>query len=279
MALKRQPNAEPAATLKIVAPSETAAPQNDWTGRVGALSALPRPAAFRRGVHLLSYALMGALIGVALLVATATLPVLFGYHTYVINGGSMAPSLKAGSVAVSKTTSPYNLEIGDVIARREAPDSIPVLHRIVDISVEDGQRVFITQGDQNRSSDPEPLALDGPGDKVVYSVPYAGYILRYAGSGLGRLLLIGAPLAVLAVIGLRERRRPPRQGRGSGTGTAAEEGAEEPLPLDITPPAQEEEAPREAAAVLIEPPSAWRRAALALADSGRWTGARWGMER
>jgi signal peptidase len=207
---------------------------------------------------------LGALIGIVLLVAAATLPVLFGYHTYVVNGGSMGSALKAGSVAVSKPTSPYDLDIGDIIARRESPDSQPVLHRIVGISVEDGQRVFVTQGDVNQTPDSQPVALDGPGDKVVFSVPYAGYILRYAGSGLGRLLLIGAPLALLAVIVLREKWRPPGQGKGTGTGTAAEDRGEAPPVLDITPPPEEEEALREAAAVLLEPPRPWRGAALPL---------------
>jgi signal peptidase len=222
----------------MVAPSETAAPQNDWTGRVGALSALPRPAAFRRGVRLLSYAVLGALIGVALLVATATLPVLFGYHTYVINGGSMAPALKAGSVAVSKPTSPYDLEIGDVIARRESPDRPPVLHRIVDFTVVDGQRLFVTQGDANRTPDPEPVAFEGTGDKVVFSVPYAGYILQYAGSGLGRLLVTGAPLALLAAIALRERWRSRRPDTGASTDT---DDSERALPPDASPSPETEQ--------------------------------------
>lgn len=229
MATERSPSKEPAATLRIVATTETAAPRSDWTGRVGALSALARPAAFQRGARLLSYAVLGALIGVAVLVAAATLPVLFGYHTYVVEGGSMGSSLKAGSVAVSKPTSPYALDIGDIIARRSSPDTPPVLHRIVDISIEDGQRVFVTQGDVNRTPDPQPVAFDGPGDKVVYSVPYAGYILHYVGSGLGRLLVIGAPLALLAATVLREKWRPPRQRR------AAPEQEQAPEPEPVAP--------------------------------------------
>ena len=197
----------------------------------------------------------------------------------------MGPSLQAGSVAVSKPTSPYDLEIGDIIARRESEDNPPVLHRIVGITTEDGQPLFTTQGDVNRTPDPLPVALDGPGDRVVFSVPYAGYILQYSGSGPAGLLLIGGPLAALAVILLWERRQGPRQGKGSGTGTAADDQAEVTFPLQTTPPMEEEEAGREAAAVLMEPPGFWRRAALllvlaplvmiaglALADPGRWVG-------
>lgn len=247
------------------------------------MSALARPGALRRGVRLLSYASLGALIGVGLLVAAVTLPVLFGYHNYIVYGGSMAPSLKARSVAVSKPTNAQELQVGDTIVRRSSPDSPPVLHRIVDITVVGGQHLFTTQGDANRTPDPEPVVLEGPGDKVIYSVPYAGYILHYAGSGLGRLVLIGAPLAILAVIVLRERWRWPRRGKGSGTGSAGKGGGEETSPSDTTSPPQEDEAPRQAAAVLIEPQTSWWAAASllllaplalalasALADPSRW---------
>ena len=258
MALQRKPREEPAAPLRIVAPTETATTRSNRSGRVGALSDLARPAAFQRAVRLLSYAAQGALVGVLMLVAVSTLPTLFGYHTYTVQGGSMGDSLKAGSVAVSKPTSPYDLEIGDIIARSQ--DGTPILHRIVEITVEDGQRRFITQGDVNRTPDPEPVALDGPGDKVVFSLPYAGYILQYSESGLARILLIGAPLAILGAIVLRDTRRTPRQGKGSGTGTADEERAAEPSPLKAAPPTEAEEAPKEAAAVLMELPVFRRRA-------------------
>lgn len=227
MALERKPGEKPAATMRIVAPTETAASRSDWAGRVGALGALARPVALRRGARFLSYAVLGVLIGAVALVATATLPTFFGYHTYAINGGSMAPSLRVGSAAVAKPTSPWALEVGDIIARRGSTDGPPVLHRIVEITDVDGQRVFVTQGDQNRSPDPEPVALEGPGDKVIYSVPYAGYILNFAGSWPGRLLLIGAPLAFFTALVLRDVGRSPRQRHAA----SQQEPAREPKPV------------------------------------------------
>ena len=242
MATERETRAEPAATPRIVAPTETAAPSSDMTGRVGALSALPRSATFRRGGRLLPYAVLGALIGVVLLVAAATLPTLFGYHGYIVYGGSMAPGMRAGSVAVSKPTSPQELTVGDVIAHRLSPDSTPVLHRIVDITVVDSQLLFVTQGDANRTPDPEPVAFEGTGDRVVYSVPFVGYLLHYAGNGLGRLLLIGVPLALLAAITLRDAWRSRRRDVGSGA-----DASEEPSPHGTAPPVTTDEEYRDAA--------------------------------
>ena len=245
MATKRETRAEPAANPRVVAPPETAAPSNDMTDRVGALSALPRSAVFRRGVRLLSYAVMGALIGVTLLVAAATAPTLFGYHTYIVYGGSMGEGLPQGSAAVSKATSAQELSVGDIIARPGSSASTAVLHRIVDVTVVDGQRLFVTQGDANATADPEPVGLAGTGDRVVYSVPYAGYLLDYAGGGRGRLLLIVAPLALLAAIMLRENLQERLQlSWRTPSGAAAGEG---PPSGDAAPPPSIEDEYRDAA--------------------------------
>lgn len=175
--------------------------------RAGALAALARSLPIRDHWRRLSYLLLGALAGVGLLVAASTLPTFMGYHTYVINGGSMEPSLPKGSAAVARATSPSALEVGDVIARRSVAGE-PVLHRIVSITTnEEGTRLFVLQGDQNRTPDPTPLELVGLGDKVVYSVPYAGYVINFASSPLGRFVLVVAPIAMLAILVVQDIRR------------------------------------------------------------------------
>lgn len=154
----------------------------------------------RRAGRIAAYALLAVLAGILLLVAAATVPVLFGYHTYNVNGGSMGPSLAAGSTAVTKPTSPQLLSVGDIIAYRAGSDSPHVLHRIVEIKTVEGVRVFVTQGDRNATPDPIPVALGGPGDRVVYSVPYAGYVLTFARTTTGKIVLIALPLALLAMM-------------------------------------------------------------------------------
>ncbi len=111
----------------------------------------------------------------------------------------MEPALSLGSAAVTKPTSPFALDIGDIISVHDADDGSATLHRIVDIRTVNGERQFITQGDQNRTPDVEPVVLTGFGDKVVYSVPYAGHLLNIARSWFGRLLLLGIPALFVAV--------------------------------------------------------------------------------
>lgn len=162
----------------------------------------------RRALKLASYCAVAGLIGVFLMVAVATLPVFFGYHTYTVDGRSMEPALKRGSVAIAAPTSPRALGVGDIIAYRHLPENPPVLHRIVQVTNEDGQLRFVTQGDQNQTPDAQLVSLQGPGDKVLYTVPYAGYVLDFVSSTLGRVLLLGLPLPALLIMFFTPWTRP-----------------------------------------------------------------------
>lgn len=280
MATFRSSNEDPSANLNIAARTQTVASRSSRSGRTGPLGGLVRSAPFRRTVRLLAYATLAVLVGALLLVAAATGPVLLGYHTYNVEGRSMAPSLQLGSAVVTHPTSPRALKVGDIIVRPGSGDSPPVLHRVVDITVgDDGQRLFVTQGDQNQTRDPKPVAFDGSGDKVIYSVPYAGYIIGFARSWLGRLVLIGIPLILLVAIFSRDHWTSGRKEKGSNTGVA--DGGRPAS--NVSPPDDADENWREAAAVLRGPPKPSHRVArlllmplaitlgLVLAGPSRWS--------
>ncbi len=209
---------------------------SDWTGY---LAAAAQSRQLRRALRPLSYILMAGVVGVLLLVATATVPVLFGYHTYIVNGGSMEPALKRGSVAVTHPTSPRALRVGDIIAYHHTPENPPVLHRIVEVTNDNGQLGFITQGDQNTTPDSEPASLQGPGDKVVYNVPYAGYVLSFAESGTGRLALIGVPLALFVALSLRENRQSAQVRKEPDIGLRPVKTQTAPAAVVVTPTTQQ----------------------------------------
>ncbi len=171
------------------------------------------PARARRATRILSYAIAAVLVGVVILVGVGTVPTLFGYHTYVVTSGSMEPVLKTGSVAVAAPANPLTLKVGDIIAYLPSAGSTHVLHRIVRIDEANGQRQFITQGDHNAAPDPTPVTLSNDGDRIVYSVPYAGYIVAFAQGWDGRFLLMGVPALLLAFILGRDARRPSPDSR------------------------------------------------------------------
>ena len=140
--------------------------------------------------------LAAALALVVLLVVPAILS-LFGFRAYVVYGGSMGASLPNGSIGITRQIDAESIDIGDVVALKKSSHSLPVLHRVIAIDTSSGTAKFVTQGDANKEPDAEPVALQGPGDKVVFSIPWLGYLVHFARSGAGRALLLIIPSTLL----------------------------------------------------------------------------------
>ncbi len=181
----------------------------------GGLSLIPRGSA-RGGLHSVALralrlsvraasVVIGSVVTCALL--AITLPAFAGFHNLTVMGGSMGSALPTGSVAVTRTIDFRDVHVGDVIAYQRPGASIPVVHRVVEIREVDGVRAAITRGDANPQDDPETLALEGRGDRVVYHVPWAGYALVFVRSPGGIVAL--TVLAVAAWL-FRDRKRARR---------------------------------------------------------------------
>lgn len=145
-------------------------------------------------------------IALALLLAAATvvvgagaLPLLFGYESLVVQSGSMEPTLRVGALAVVRPVPIAQLQVGDVITFRAPGDrSTLVTHRLVGIEpLEGSQRQFRTKGDANQSEELILVDQSTVLGILVYSVPYAGFVVDFASRPLGRLLLLGVPAVLL----------------------------------------------------------------------------------
>jgi len=165
------------------------------------------PARVRR---LLGLAANVTLVGAALVVVSALAvslaPRLLGYSSVVVYGGSMADSVPIGSIAVTEEVSTEDVGVGDVIVFHPpatSPNSSTLMHRVVSVREEDGQRLFRTKGDANATPDPWEMGIEGRGSRVVYSVPYVGYLVDFAGTPLGWTLLLFLPATYLGLTTLR----------------------------------------------------------------------------
>jgi signal peptidase len=112
----------------------------------------------------------------------------------------MGASLSNGSIGVTRQIDAESIGVGDVVALKKSSHTLPVLHRVVAIDTSEGARKFVTQGDANKEPDADPVGLQGPGDKVVFSIPWLGYLVHFARSGAGRALLLIIPSTLLAGI-------------------------------------------------------------------------------
>lgn len=165
------------------------------------MAAHRRPSLVRR---LGGYAVNLGLVMLTLLAAAYIVPSLVGYERYVITGGSMAGAYDKGSIVFERAVPAQELEVGDVITYQPPAESgvtTLVTHRIIGLKEVEGRQVIRTQGDANPDPDPWRFSLTSQAQPVVaHSVPYAGYALIALADRETRMLLIGVPAALVALL-------------------------------------------------------------------------------
>ncbi len=144
----------------------------------------------------------GVLLGLFLVV-----PSLLGWQRYVIVSGSMTGTYDRGSLVFDEVVPTGALKTGDVITYRPPRGTGPqglVTHRIVAIARDPHQgRVFRTKGDFNAVADPWTFTLPkGRQARVVAGVPWAGFALASVARREVRMILVGIPAAVIALVAL-----------------------------------------------------------------------------
>jgi signal peptidase len=134
-------------------------------------------------------------------------PLALGMHHYVILTGSMTGTYDRGSIIFDRPVPTQRLRVGDPITYNPPPgvsEHSRVTHRIFRITRDhDGLRTFQTKGDANTAPDSWRFQLPlSTQDKVVFEVPYAGFLLELLSIRQYRLVLTGIPalLVVLAVL-------------------------------------------------------------------------------
>lgn len=190
------------------------------------MAAHRRPATMRR---LARHVANAGLVVVMLLAVAYVLPSLLGHERYVITGGSMAGTYDKGSIVFERAVPAEELEVGDVITYQPPASSgvtTLVTHRIVGIGKDDaGRQVLRTQGDANPDPDPWRFSLTAEDQPVVaYSVPYVGWALIALADRETRMLVVGVPAALVALLSLgqlvRALRSRPEPHLGGRLGTA-----------------------------------------------------------
>lgn len=186
----------------------------------------------------------GWLVTLAILVLAATMlvPTVLGYGRYVLVSGSMTGTYDTGSVVYTKDVPVSTLEVGDVITYAPPAGASPqplVTHRIAARTVRDGRIVLRTKGDANASADPWTFTLRDRRQAVVrFGVPYAGYAISALADRRVRMLVVGVPaalIALLAVAGLL--RDAAREARAERDGAAAASAGPGPAPEPSVGPA------------------------------------------
>jgi signal peptidase len=143
----------------------------------------------------------GILFGLFLIV-----PSLMGWERYVIVSGSMTGSYDRGSLVFDEVVPVKSLKVGDVITYRPPQGSGPeglVTHRIRSIGRDPktGAAVFRTKGDANKVADPWTFTLPNKSQaRVAAGAPYMGFVLAALAQRKLRMVLVGIPALLIALI-------------------------------------------------------------------------------
>ncbi len=163
--------------------------------------------------NFISGLLVGALVALALILTASKLPIPGNYRIMTVLSGSMEPAIHTGAVIAIKPTSEYR--VGDIITFGNAGDkTTPVTHRLVDIQSGGGTESYTTKGDANPDPDTRQIGRGEILGKVLFSIPYLGYVLEFLRKPIGFFLVIILPAAVMIIDEIvkiyRETKKPAK---------------------------------------------------------------------
>ncbi|MCK4454096.1 signal peptidase I [Candidatus Parcubacteria bacterium] len=142
------------------------------------------------------YIIIAFIAVIAILLIVSIFPITGNYKVMLVQSGSMEPAIKLGSVIVVKPVDSY--EIGDVItfSNPKKPGET-ITHRIYDMKAQEGKPIYITKGDANNAPDQREIPEIEVVGKVLFNIPYLGYMVDFAKKPIGFALIIIVPAVII----------------------------------------------------------------------------------
>lgn len=122
--------------------------------------------------------------------------ILPGIKSYVVQTGSMEPTIPTGSVTYTQKADEYKK--GDIISFKNESDQT-ITHRIIKVNKKDS---FTTKGDANNTPDSSLVTKSSIVGKVTYSIPHVGKIINFLQTPKGFLITIILPTVLFVFLEL-----------------------------------------------------------------------------
>lgn len=135
------------------------------------------------------------LVLLAILAAAMLFPNLFGCKSMAVLSGSMEPNIPVGSIVYTGAVEFETLEPGDVISYYLGDSSTLVTHRVV--SVDQNERTVVTKGDANAVEDGAAVPESKIMGRVLFHLPFLGYISIYCRKPVGIAVACGVFLVLI----------------------------------------------------------------------------------
>lgn len=115
-------------------------------------------------------------------------PSLLGLQAFAVTSGSMEPELPVGTAVYVKGAAFEDISEGDIITFLADGHGTKVTHRVTGVKKE--EQAFTTKGDANDIADARPVNYENVVGKVIYFLPYTGYLLILFSSKAGKISAI-----------------------------------------------------------------------------------------
>lgn len=134
---------------------------------------------------------------VAAVLLGSLVPIDGNYRFLFVQSGSMEPKVPVGSLVMIVPQVQYS--IGDVVTfapSLKEPEKL-VTHRLTGFADEAVGLLYQTKGDANKTADPMPLPGEQIVGKVVFGLPFVGYLLNLLRTPQGFILAVVVPATIL----------------------------------------------------------------------------------
>jgi len=127
-----------------------------------------------------------ALLTIILLILIV--PRLFGFKLYYVSTDSMEGTIRRGSMIAIEQVSFTDIKVGDILTFEGEEKSSSFTHRVVQIN--EKYEYFITKGDASQVNDPRPTKFEYVQGRVVYSIPYVGFLPKLIDSTVFKVVIV-----------------------------------------------------------------------------------------
>ena len=138
--------------------------------------------------------LLVSIVGLAVFVITVHS--FLGWEFNTVASSSMSPNLKVGDLVIVKPVESQTIQAGNIIVFSSSWDERLICHRVVAVT-EQIPKCFQTKGDANEAPDPFTVPSQDVIGRVLWQIPWLGYIIPFLQSPPGILSLAAIPSMML----------------------------------------------------------------------------------
>ena len=132
-------------------------------------------------------------------------PSFFGWKPFIVLSGSMETEIMTGDLVVTREIDTSKLKVGDIVAFKK--DGYVTTHRIKEINEAEGQKQYITKGDNNNVEDEGYITDDMIEGLYKHKISGLGNLAMFVQTPSGMVIALSIPLILLILMQVSNGRK------------------------------------------------------------------------